>query len=151
MHGVAPLLHIPDAVVQRLQQAPVQVGMDRPAQVLPPGKIPAGLDIIRQIDDFFQLGHVGVAGGVPVDGAIDRVIHGEHVPGDGCAGFGVQQLQGVLLQVVQLDVILSAQGQLLIHVQLLGAVVKQSGDPGLVSSAPYCRARRTASCSVPST
>ena len=97
MHGVAPLLHIPDAVVQRLQQAPVQVGMDRPAQVLHPGKIPAGLDIIRQIDDFFQLGHVGVAGGVPVDGAIDRVIHGEHVPGDGCAGFGVQQLQGVML------------------------------------------------------
>ena len=45
--------------------------------------------------------------------------------------FGVQQLQGVLLQVVQLDVILSAQGQLLIHVQLLGAVVEQGGDPGL--------------------
>ena len=43
----------------------------------------------------------------------------------------MQQLQGVPLQVVQPDVILCAQGQLPLHIQLLGAVVEQGGHPGL--------------------
>ena len=102
--GVAPLPHVLDAVVQCLQKAAVQVGVYRLAQILHAGKIPAGLDIVRQIDDLFQQGR---------------------------PGFGMQQLQGVPLQVVQPDVILGAQGQLPLHIQLLGAVVEQGGHPGL--------------------
>ena len=43
----------------------------------------------------------------------------------------VQQLQGVLLQLVQPDIVPAAQGQLLLHIQLLGAVVEQGGDDGV--------------------
>ncbi|CAN4024586.1 tRNA pseudouridine(38-40) synthase TruA, partial [Dysosmobacter welbionis] len=91
-----------------------------------------GLDIIRQIDHFFQQGHVGMARGVPPDGVVDFIVHTEHVPGDGRAGLGVEKLQGLLLQLVQLDAVPAAQFQLLLHVQLFCAVVQQCRYPGLL-------------------
>ena len=52
--------------------------------------------------------------------------------GDGRAGLGVQQLQCLSLQRVEGDAVLLTKGQLLRHVQLLGAVVEQRRHPGLV-------------------
>ena len=43
----------------------------------------------------------------------------------------VQQLQGVLLQLVQPDIVPAAQSQLLLHIQFLGAVVEEGGDAGV--------------------
>ena len=65
-----------------------------------------------------------MARGVPPDGVVDFIVHTEHVPGDGRAGLGVEKLQGLLLQLVQLDAVPAAQFQLLLHVQLFCAVVQ---------------------------
>ena len=80
---------------------------------------------------FFQQGHIRLAGSVPADGLVNGVLHAEDVTGHGGAGLGVQQLQGVLLQLVQPDIVPVAQGQLLLHIQLLGAVVEEGSDAGV--------------------
>ena len=129
--GIAPLLHLPDGIIQAHQKALVQILIDRLAQPVHPVEIPGGLNIIRQIDDLLQQRHIRLTGGVPQNGLIDLILHAEHVPGDGGAGLAVQQLQGFPLQPVQLDAVFLAQGQLLLQIQLLGAVVKQRGDPGV--------------------
>ena len=69
---------------------------------------------------------------MPQNGTVNLLVHTEYVPGDGSAGLGVEQLQRLLLQFVQLDAVVPAQGQLCLHVQLLGAVVKQGAHPGLL-------------------
>ena len=73
-----------------------------------------------------------MAGGVPPDRPVDLIVHAEHLPGDGRAGLSVKQLQRLLLQLVQLDAVLTAQGQLLRHIQLLRAVVEQRRYTGLL-------------------
>ena len=69
---------------------------------------------------------------MPENSAVDLIVHAEHIPGNGRTGLGVEQLQGLALQIVQGNLILLAKGQLLLHVQLLGAVVEQRRHPGLV-------------------
>lgn len=47
-------------------------------------------------------------------------------------GLSVKQLQRLLLQLVQLDAVLTTQGQLLRHIQLLRTVVEQRRYTGLL-------------------
>ena len=136
MHGIAHALHLIDGVGQAHQEALVQIVVYRTAQLVHPRKVPIWLDVVRQIDDLFQQGHIRLAGSVPADGLVNGVLHAEDVTGHGGAGLGVQQLQGVLLQLVQPDIVPVAQGQLLLHIQLLGAVVEEGSDVASVSSAP---------------
>ena len=104
--------------------------MHRRAQLLHPGKAAAGLNIVRQIDNLLQQGHVRLAGGVVENGVINFVRNAEAVPGYRRAGLGMEQLEIVPLHLVQRDGVVSAQGQLLGKIQLLGAVVEQGRDPG---------------------
>ena len=78
------------------------------------------------------------------DRVIHIVVHGKHIPCDGRAGLTVQQLQCLSLQLVQRNVILLAQRQLLVHIQLLGTVVQQRGDTRLchVRAVSLCQAHR---------
>ena len=110
----------------------VQILVHSAAQLLHAVKIPARLDVVRQIDDLLQPGHVRLAGSVIPDGIVHRVLHAEHTAGNGGTGLAVQQLQGLPLQFVQLDAVLRAQRQLLRHIQFLRAVVEQRRDAGLV-------------------
>ena len=73
-----------------------------------------------------------MAGGVPPNRPVDLIVYTEHLPRDGRAGLSVKQLQRLLLQLVQLDAVLTAQGQLLRHIQLLRAVVEQRRYTGLL-------------------
>ena len=134
MYRIAHALHFHDGHGQAQQQSPVKIRIDRFPQahhIGVVGKLPAGLDIVGQIQYFFQQRHVGPAGGVVQNGLIHLVVHAVHMACDGCAGLGVQQLQRLLLQRVKPDAVLFTQRQLLRHAQLLGAVVEQGGHPGL--------------------
>lgn len=134
--GVTHLLHLINGHGQTHEQAPVQVLVYRPSQRLHPGKVPGGLDIIRQIDDLLQQRHIRLTGGVVHDRVIHIVVHGKHIPCDGRAGLTVQQLQCLLLQLIQRDAIVSAQRQLLVHIQLLVQSCSSAAMRAFVTSAP---------------
>ena len=100
MYRIAHALHFRNGHGQAQQQSPVKILIDRFPQahhIGVVGKLPAGLDIVGQIQYFFQQRHVGPAGGVVQNGLRHLVVHAVHMAGDGCAGLGVQQLQGVML------------------------------------------------------
>ena len=101
--GIAHLLHLLYGHGQAHQQALVHILVNRFPQLVHPGKIPCGLDVIRQIDDLLQPRHVRLSRGVVEDGVIHRILHAEHIPGNSRTGLAVQQLQRPLLQLVQHD------------------------------------------------
>ena len=84
MRGIAHALHLVDGVRQAHQEALVQIVVYRTAQLVHPRKVPIGLDVVRQIDDLFQQGHIRLAGGVPADGLVNGVLHAEDVTGHDC-------------------------------------------------------------------
>ena len=65
---------------------------------------------------------------MPIDGPVDLVAHTEEVARDGRAGLGVQELEVLALKLVERDAVLFAQGELLLHRELLRAVVQQRRD-----------------------
>ena len=123
--GISHFRHLLDRHFQPHQQAPVQILIHTFAEHLHPRKIPGWLNVIRKINDFLQQRHIRMAGGVPPNSAVNFIVHAVNVPCNGRAGLCVEELQGLLLQLVQLNAIFTAQRQLLLHLQLLRAVMQQ--------------------------
>ena len=67
---------------------------------------------------------------MPEDGVIHRLGLAEHFPGDAGPGLGVEQLHGLLLQLVQLHPVFCADLQLLGQFVILGAVVEDARPAG---------------------
>ena len=136
MDGVPPLTHLLHRHGKAHGEAPVQVLVGGLSQLVHPGEVPGGLDVVGEVHDLLQKAHISPPRGVPLDGPVDLLIHAEDIPGDLRPGLGVQQLQSLLLQLVQGDVILADEGHLLLHLQLLRAVVKEGRHPGLLHIRP---------------
>lgn len=75
------------------QHALVQIVPDSLPQAVNARKIAVRLHIIRNVDDFFQQGHVGPAGRMIVDGGDDGIVLTENTCGSRRAGLGVEQLR----------------------------------------------------------
>lgn len=109
------------------------------------------LNVVRKINDLLQERHPGPARGMPADGAYNFRSLAEDPFRNLRAGTGMQQFQLLLLQAVQRNLPLAAQGKLVFEIQPLCAVMEQSGAAGLIHVRPQRTASRMASCSVPST
>ena len=75
------------------QHALVQIAPDSLPQAVNARKIAVRLHIIRNVDDFFQQGHMRSAGRMIVDGGDDGIVLTENTCGSRRAGLGVEQLR----------------------------------------------------------
>lgn len=147
--GISHFLHFLDCHFQPQQQSFVQILITHAAQSVYPREIPGRLYIVCQINHFFQQCHPGPARSVPPDGVVDLLIHAEHIPGQSGTGLGMEQLERFLFQLIQGNAVMTAQGQLLFHIQFLVQSWSKAATPGFfhIRTIPFRQANGLLLCS----